>query len=133
MPADDHCLTPEELPLGFELIAETGGNITEARRLVATIRQARPAYIVRLGRNRFSVWVSEPEDWPAPHRHQHSPMKNTDTSQLPPTIERQLSDLEARHKAHQEMLQEHHDRKHDRRDNHRARKFRRSVPPILLL
>jgi hypothetical protein len=135
MPQDnDHCLTPEELPLGFDLIIETGGNLAEARRLTITIRKARPAYIVRLGPNRFSVWASSPEEWPPPHRPQPSPMNITTTdTPLPAPIAKQLSDLEARHKAHQAMLNRHHEDKHDRREEHRARKFRRSVPPILLL
>jgi hypothetical protein len=60
-------------------------------------------------------------------------MKNTDTSQLPKNIERQLSELELRHKRHKQMLDEHHDRKHDRRVAHRARHFTRSVPPICLV
>ena len=35
-------------------------------------------------------------------------MKNTDTSQLPANIEEQLSDLENRHKRHQEKMEEQH-------------------------
>lgn len=60
-------------------------------------------------------------------------MKNTDTSQLPPSIEKQLSDLELRHKHHKAMLDGHHERKHQRRENHRARHFQRSTPPNTLV
>ena len=52
---------------------------------------------------------------------------------LPPDLESQLSDLEKRHKAHQQMLDGHHEMKHDRRERHRARKFQRSIPPNTLV
>ncbi len=52
---------------------------------------------------------------------------------LPASIETQLTDLETRHKAHGQMLQDHHERKHDRREAHRRRKFnRRKLAPIHL-
>lgn len=54
-------------------------------------------------------------------------------STLTDNIEKQLSELEARHKRHQKMLYEHHERKHERRANHRARHFERSVIPITLI
>lgn len=60
-------------------------------------------------------------------------MKNTDTSQLPPSIERQLSELEIRHKLHQEKMEEQRIRKVDRPARHRARHFERSTPPIVLV
>jgi hypothetical protein len=52
---------------------------------------------------------------------------------LPAPIEKQLADLETRHKRHQRMLFEHHEAKHDRREQHRARKFARSIPPNTIL
>lgn len=60
-------------------------------------------------------------------------MKNTDTSQLPPSIEAQLSDLEARHKRHRELMEEQRLRKVDGPARHRARHFARSVIPITLV
>jgi hypothetical protein len=56
------------------------------------------------------------------------PMNNTD---LPTDIAGQLADLETRHKAHQRMLQRHHDAKHERRDAHRRRKI--TQIPITLI
>lgn len=54
------------------------------------------------------------------------------SSTLPAPIEKQLSDLETRHKLHQRMLFEHHEAKHDRREAHKRRKFMRKPIPILL-
>ena len=55
------------------------------------------------------------------------------TSPLPAPIEKQLADLETRHKRHQRMLYEHHEEKHNRRERHRARHFSRSIPPNTLI
>ena len=55
---------------------------------------------------------------------------STDT--LPANIERQLSDLELRHKRHQQMLDDHHERKHIARENHRARRYTHKPIPITL-
>lgn len=55
------------------------------------------------------------------------------SSTLPAPIEKQLADLETRHRLHQRMLSEHHEAKHDRREAHRARKFSRSILPITLV
>lgn len=52
---------------------------------------------------------------------------------LPEPIEKQLSDMEKRHKRHQAMLDEHHEAKHERRKAHRERHFARSIPPITLV
>ena len=52
---------------------------------------------------------------------------------LPLDIEKQLSNLEARHKRHQAMLDEHRERKHRRREAHFARRFINSTPPIVLV
>lgn len=52
---------------------------------------------------------------------------------LPAPIEKQLQDLESRHKAHQRMLYSHHEEKHDRRERHRARRFARKIIPINLV
>ncbi len=52
---------------------------------------------------------------------------------LPPAIESQLSELEARHKRHSAMLCSHHEAKHDRREKHRSRNFARSIIPITLV
>jgi hypothetical protein len=60
-------------------------------------------------------------------------MKNTDTSQLPSSIETQLSELEARHKAHQAKMEEQRRRKITRREAHYARRFINSTPPIVLV
>lgn len=60
-------------------------------------------------------------------------MKNTDTSSLPAPIEQQLSELEARHKRHQEKMEEQRLRKVDAKANHRSRKFQNSVIPITLV
>jgi hypothetical protein len=54
-------------------------------------------------------------------------------STLPAPIEKQLQDLDARHKAHQRMLYSHHEAKHDRREKHRAHRFDRKVIPIHLV
>jgi len=60
-------------------------------------------------------------------------MKNTDTSQLPPSIEAQLTDLELRHKRHQQRMEDQRLRKVDGPARHRARHFARSIPPITLV
>ena len=52
---------------------------------------------------------------------------------LPPSIERQLSELEARHKAHQDMLEDHRERKYQRRERHRLHWHRMKFPPITLI
>jgi hypothetical protein len=52
---------------------------------------------------------------------------------LPANIEAQLSDLEARHKRHQALMEEQRIRKVDRRAAHRARHFERSIPPNTLI
>lgn len=54
-------------------------------------------------------------------------MKQTDT------IETQLKELEARHKAHQAMLDEHAERKYQRRERHRRGWHKRNHPPITLI
>lgn len=60
-------------------------------------------------------------------------MKNTDTSQLPQNIERQLSELELKHKSHQLKMEDQRLRKVDGEARHRARNFERSIPPICLV
>lgn len=55
------------------------------------------------------------------------------TASLPKNIEQELSEFEKRQRRHQAMLDEHHERKHDRREKHRARRFTRSVIPITLV
>lgn len=52
---------------------------------------------------------------------------------LPPNIERQLLELEARHKSHSQMLEDHREAKARRREEHRARHFQRSTPPNTLV
>ncbi len=49
-----------------------------------------------------------------------SPTNTMQTDTLPPNIERQLKDLEARHQRHQSMLEQHREDKHERRRRHRA-------------
>lgn len=57
----------------------------------------------------------------------------TDTPTLPPSIERQLSELEQRHKRHQKKMEDQRLRKVDGPARHRARHFERSVIPITLI
>lgn len=52
---------------------------------------------------------------------------------LPVNIGRQLSELEARHKAHQAMLEDHRERKHQARERHKAHWHRINLPPIVLI
>lgn len=56
------------------------------------------------------------------------PMETTST--LPAPIEKQLADLETRHKRHQAMLDDHHEAKHERRRRHKAGWHRRRLAPI---
>lgn len=66
--------------------------------------------------------------------YQHRPMKNTAIeSALPPNIESQLTELEIRHKRHQNRMEEQRLRKVDGPARHRARHFARSVIPITLV
>lgn len=57
------------------------------------------------------------------------------TDTLPPSIETQLKDLEARHKRHQRMLEEHREEKHRRRQRHRYERRRghkaNGIPVVL--
>ncbi|MFT3992420.1 MAG: hypothetical protein QM680_13530 [Luteolibacter sp.] len=48
-------------------------------------------------------------------------------------IEQELQDLEARHKAHQQLMEWHRLKKVLRREDHRARKFKRSITAQVLL
>lgn len=54
---------------------------------------------------------------------------------LPPSIDLQLKDLEARHKRHQRMLEEHREKKHRRRQRHRYQRQRghkaNGIPVVL--
>lgn len=52
---------------------------------------------------------------------------------LPAPIEAQLAELESRHKRHQRMLYDHHEAKHNRRDQHRKRHSARKPIPITLI
>ena len=58
-----------------------------------------------------------------------------DNDTLPPNIERQLSDLESRHKRHQRMLEEHRQEKYQRRQRHRYQRSRghkgNGIPVVL--
>lgn len=54
------------------------------------------------------------------------------TTSLPPNIEKQLSDLDIRHARHQQMLDDHHEAKFIRRDNHRRGIHKIKPCPILL-
>ena len=54
------------------------------------------------------------------------------TATLPANIESQLSNLELCHARHQQMLDDHHERKHIARENHRARRFTHKPIPITL-
>lgn len=52
---------------------------------------------------------------------------------LPAPIQQQLTELEARHKRHQAMLDEHHEAKFTRRDNHRRGYHKMKFPPGSLI
>ncbi len=47
-------------------------------------------------------------------------------------IESQLTDLELRHKRHQQLMEDQHDRKWQRREDHKKRRYRIKQIPILL-
>ena len=55
------------------------------------------------------------------------------TQSLPPDLESQLSELEKRHKRHQQKMEEQRDAPFVRREKHLARKFSRSIPPNTLI
>lgn len=52
---------------------------------------------------------------------------------LDPNIERQLSELELRHKLHKQMLEDHIEQKHIRKHRHRANWHKMKVIPIQLV
>lgn len=52
---------------------------------------------------------------------------------MTPEIEKQLQNLESRHKAHQQMLEEHREAKHARRERHRMRWHKIKTPPNTLI
>jgi len=58
---------------------------------------------------------------------------NPQSLPLPAPIEQELSNLEKRHKAHQKMLYDHYEAKHERRKRHRERRTKPSVIPITLV
>lgn len=48
-------------------------------------------------------------------------------------IEKQLTELQLRHRLHQQMLDEHHERKHRRREDHRNGIHKRKFAPGALI
>ena len=52
---------------------------------------------------------------------------------IPPDIEHQLKSLEERHRRHQQMLEDHREAKHQRRDRHRLRWHKVKILPITLI
>jgi hypothetical protein len=52
---------------------------------------------------------------------------------MTPEIEQQLKSLEERHKAHQQMLEDHREARHLRRERHRRRWHKFKILPIALI
>jgi hypothetical protein len=52
---------------------------------------------------------------------------------MTPEIETKLKNLEARHRAHQWMLEEHREARHQRREKHRLRWHKIKIIPITLI
>jgi hypothetical protein len=52
---------------------------------------------------------------------------------MTPDLETKLKNLEARHAAHQAMLEEHREARHQRREKHKRRWHKMKITPIQLI